>query len=36
MKAKNKLKWLEARIKNWESIPKSVQGGYTKPGSQSK
>ena len=36
MKAKNRVAKLTARIKNWESIPKSIQGAYTKPGSQSK
>ena len=36
MKYKNKLRTLATRIKFWESLPKSTQSGYTKPGSQKK
>lgn len=36
VKPKNKLLKLQSRIKFWESLPKSVQSGYTKPGSQKK
>lgn len=33
MKHKNKVKRLEARQKLWESLPKSPNGAFTKPGS---
>lgn len=36
VKYKNKLKKLAARIKFWENLPKNVQSGYTKPGSEKK
>lgn len=36
MKYKAKLKNLATRIKWWESLSKSIQSGYTKPGSQKK
>lgn len=36
VKQRAKNKKLEARIKAWESIPKSIQIGYTRPGSQKK
>jgi hypothetical protein len=33
MKYRNKIKRLEARKKAWESLPKSPDGAFTKPGS---
>lgn len=36
MKAKHRLKNLQGRIKWWENLPKSIQGGYTRPGSEKK
>lgn len=36
MKYKAKLRNLEGRIKNWEQIPKNIQGAYCKPGSEKK
>lgn len=36
MKYKNRQKRLQARIKWYENLPKAIQGGYTKPGSQKK
>ena len=36
MKAKKYIKHLEARIKWWESLPKSIQGAYVRPGSEKK
>lgn len=36
MKAKHKLKWLETRQKWWSNLPKSIQMGYTRPGSEKK
>lgn len=36
MKYKNKLKMLEARIKWYDSLPKSIASAYTRPGSQKK
>lgn len=36
MKYKARLKRLEARIKAWENIPKSIQSAYKKPGSRNK
>lgn len=36
MKYKARLKRLEARIKHYDSMPKNIQGSYTKPGSKNK
>lgn len=36
MKYKARLKRLEARIRAYEALPKSIQGAYTKPGSKNK
>lgn len=36
MKYKKYLKKLEARIRWYENLPKSIQGGYTRPGSKKK
>lgn len=36
MKYKKKLKTLEARRKWWDSLPKSIQGSYVRPGSEKK
>lgn len=36
MKMKAKIAKLQARIKAWESLSKSVQGAYMKPGSEKK
>ena len=36
MKYKARLKRLEARIKAFDSMSKSVQGAYTRPGSKNK
>lgn len=36
MKAKNRMKKLETRQKQWDSFPKSVQEATTRPGSEKK
>ena len=36
MKYKNKLKNLEARQRQWDSFPKDIQAGTTRPGSKNK
>ncbi len=36
MKYKARLKRLEARIRAYEALPKSIQGAYTRPGSKNK
>lgn len=36
MKYKHKLRTLQTRIKWWDNLPKSIQGGYTRPGSEKK
>lgn len=36
MKYKKRIARLQARIKWWESLSKSIQGAYTKPGSLNK
>lgn len=36
MKYKKKLKNLQARLKWWDNLPKSIQGAYCRPGSEKK
>lgn len=36
MKYKKKLANLAARVRWWDSLPKGIQGGYVRPGSQKK
>jgi len=36
MKYKNKLKKLDARIKQWDAFPKAHQAATTRPGSEHK
>lgn len=36
MKYKNRLKRLEARIKQYETFPKNPPGAYTRPASKNK